>query len=201
MKKSSPLAPGRNHSQLKIKVPIWRYLLSPFYSIILFCLPFADLLVFVSERLFQSCFAGILLHHPSRKKIISWTITILLVCLAVINALSFSYYLGHFIGGKLSADQYQQKQIAITNEQIFSLPKDLQIASHTPMIKLNEKQIDDFINQERFVRGQYAYLSQIQALNYALANYYQGNWEQYLSWREYSKSLDPNSEFWLKQSP
>lgn len=198
MKKSSPLAPGHNHSQLKIKVPIWRYLLYPFYLIVLFCLPFIDLLIFVSEQLFQCCFAGILLRHPSRKIIISWIITVLLLCLAVINALSFSYYLGHFIGGKLSANQYQQRQATIINEQIFSLPKDLKIASHTPMIKLNEKQIEEFISQERFVREQYAYLSQIQALNYALANYYRGNWEQYLSWREYSRSLDPNSEFWPK---
>lgn len=197
MKKSLLSASGQNHSPAKIKIPVWRYLLSPFYLLILLSLPFIDLLVFFSERFFQYCFAGMLLHHPSRKAVISWTITGLLLCLAGINALSFSYYLGHFIGGKLSANNQLQKHTAIGNEQIFSLPKDVNIASHTPMIKLNEKQIEEFINQERFAAHESpAYLSQIQALNYALANYYQGNWEQYLSWKEYSKSLDPNSEFW-----
>ena len=203
MKNSSPLAPGQNPLPPPSKTNWWLYPLWPFYLLILLLLPGVDLIVFAAARLSETIvtlFAG---DHNSQKKdfsywVYSWAVTLALIVLVLLHGAELAHQAQ--TNKQLQQKLVAEKKLSFANEQILNPPKEINLATTSSKIKLNEQEINQLLRQENFTKPQLlAYTSQTQALNRALAHYYLGNWEKYLFWLEKAKNLDPNSPY-LKQN-
>jgi hypothetical protein len=106
-----------------------------------------------------------------------------------------------FLFGREARGQFEfalaveQAAPAIT-EQTFTPPSTLKFTPDNFTERLSETQIQALVTQAQTLSmAEKNLLTQVEALNYALAFYYLGDQTNYQSWLEWGKALDPNSSF------